>query len=111
MTAVAQDSQTAREPGGVDVLKAPLLPRWPTTERQRAASASANAVSVSAMRIALVPRGLGYSSSPWSYSPGARLSKRVYAASKRTFTLPVGPFRCLATMSSAMPLLVGVSAS
>ena len=37
-----------------------------------------------------------------SYSPSARLSKRVHCLSKRTFAVPVGPFRCLAMMSSAM---------
>ena len=43
-----------------------------------------------------------YSSSMSSgISPGARLSNRVQYAAKRTSTLPVGPFRCFATMSSA----------
>jgi hypothetical protein len=37
-----------------------------------------------------------------SYSPSARLSKRVHWRSNRTFAVPVGPFRCFAMMSSAM---------
>ena len=36
-----------------------------------------------------------------SNSPSARLSNRVYSRSKRTFTVPVGPLRCLAMISSA----------
>ncbi len=40
-------------------------------------------------------------SSSSTYSPSARSSKRVYCFSKRTFAVPVGPFRCLARINSA----------
>src|SRR5438093_13569110 len=37
--------------------------------------------------------------------PMARFSKRVYSRMKASFTMPVGPLRCLATISSATPSL------
>ena len=42
-------------------------------------------------------------------SPGARLSKRVQDAVKRVNTFPVGPLRCLAMISSAIPFALLVS--
>ncbi len=46
----------------------------------------------------------------WPYAPLARLSNRVYLPRNVRCTSPVGPFRCLAMMMSAMPLR-GVSGS
>ena len=40
---------------------------------------------------------------------GARFSKRMIEPLNPSGTMPVGPFRCLAQMTSARPLFSGLS--
>ena len=81
------DGPSLRQRGGASTRR--------RTRREEQRDASANDTRESAHAPSQSP-------SASSYSPSARLSKRVYSRSKRTLAVPVGPLRCLATMSSAM---------
>ena len=89
--------------GGSRCISEACSDSWSSLSARGATATTVGAGAATDAGAAGAGSGGGYETASLHEAPGARLAKRVCSRRKASFTTPVGPLRCLATMSSAVP--------